>query len=85
MLEQPVTIYEAIPEPTAETTITEVVLGAVSVVLGVAGVALVLGLIIAGILIGIRRMRRTKQVDDDEGDAHVTRLGLNSSQRPGPN
>ena len=76
MLEQPVTIYEAVSEATAETTITDVLLGAVAVVLALVGVAILMGMVCAVILIGIRRMRHNH--DPDDGDTDVTRLGLNS-------
>jgi hypothetical protein len=79
MPQPPVTIYEVIPEPTAQTTILDVVFGGVAVVTALVGVAVVLGLGCAALLIGMRRMRRTRKGDDDAGDADVTRLGLRSS------
>ena len=77
MLEQPVTIYETVTEATAETIITDVLLGAAAVVLALAGVAILMGLVCGAILIGIRRMRRKNRGSDD-GDTDVTRLDLNS-------
>ncbi len=79
MLQPPVTIYEVVAEPTAQTTVLDVVFGGVAVVTALIGVAAVLGLGCAALLIGIRRMRRKRNGDGDTGDADVTRLGLRSS------
>ena len=79
MLGQPVTIYEVVPAPTTQTTITDVAVGAASVVLALIGVALVLGLVCAGVLVGVRRARRKQNTDDEGGDSDATRLGLSSS------
>ncbi|MDE2907364.1 MAG: hypothetical protein OXQ28_14915 [Acidobacteriota bacterium] len=59
MLSQPATpfVYEVVEPTTAQTTVVDVVLGAVAVAGAVAVVALVLGLALAGVMIGIRRMR----------------------------
>ncbi len=79
MLGQPVTIYEVVPAPTTQTTITDVALGAGSVVLALIGVALVLGLVCAGVLVGVRRTRRNHNTGTESGDSDATRLGLSSS------
>ena len=50
-------VYEAVEPTTAQTTVVDVVLGAVAVAGAVAGIALLLGLVCAGLLIGVRRMR----------------------------
>lgn len=71
---QPVTIYESVGEATAQTTITDVLVGAASLVLGLAAVAVVCGVVLAGILVGARRLRRGNRSPDDMTDA--TRLGL---------
>ena len=56
---QPATpfVYEVVEPTTAQTTVVDVVVGAVAVAGAVAGVALVLGLALAGLMIGFRRMR----------------------------
>ena len=56
---QPATpfVYEVAEPTTAQTTVVDVLLGAAAVVGAVAVVALVLGLALAGLMIGIRRMR----------------------------
>ena len=79
MLQPPVTIYEVVPEPTAQMTILDVVFGGAAIVTALIGVAIVLGLGYAVLLIGIRRMRRKRNGGGDAGDADVTRLGLRSS------
>ena len=79
MLQPPVTIYEVVPEPTAQMTIFDVVFGGAAIVTALIGVAIALGLGYAALLIGIRRMRRKRNGDGDAGDADVTRLGLRSS------
>ncbi len=76
MVEQPLTIYETVQRSTPQTTITDVLLGAVWVVIGLAMVAVALGLIYAGVLIGIRRISGSRSVADA---SVLTRLGLNSS------
>ena len=79
MLQPPVTIYEVVPEPTAQMTILDVVFGGAALVTALFSVAIALGLGCAALLIGIRRMRRKRNGDGDAGDADVTRLGLRSS------
>jgi len=71
---QPVTIYESVSEPTAQTTIADVLFGAVTVVLGLAAVALVLGVVLAVVLIGIRRLRRPNR--SSGSDSGMVTLGL---------
>jgi hypothetical protein len=71
---QPITIYETVGELSAQTTTADVLLGAGSVVLGVAAVAVVCGVALAGVLIGVRRLRRGAQSAENTTDA--TRLGL---------
>ena len=81
---QPVTptVYEMVEQTTEQTTVIDVVLGAFSVV-GVLGlVAVLLGVLLAGLLIGVRRLRG----DSVEGAAgsSATRLGLSATAgRPG--
>ena len=74
---QPVTIYESVQAPMAERSISDVLAGAASVVLGLSVVAVVLGFVCAGALIAIRRMGR--QDDRPAGDTDATRLGLDAS------
>ena len=59
MSAQPATpfVYEVVESTTEQTTVVDVVVGAVAVAGAVAVVALVLGLAFAGLMIGIRRMR----------------------------
>ena len=74
---QPVTplVYEVVEPTTEQTTAIDVVLGAFSVV-GVLGlVAVLLGVSLAGLLIGVRKLRG----GDDGGSA--TRLGIGASGR----
>ena len=71
---EPIIIYETVGEATAQTTIADVLVGAASVVLGVAVAAVVCGVALAGVLIAVRRLRRGAQSPDDMSDA--TRLGL---------
>ena len=74
---QPVTIYENVQQSTQQTTVTDVLLGAVGVVLGLAVVAVVLGLVCAVILIRIRRARGGRPATTQ---AVVTQLGLDAHQ-----
>ncbi len=75
---QPATpfVYEVVEPTTAQTTVVDVVVGAVAVTGAVAGVALVLGLALAGLLIGIRRMRGESGLTGRGGEG--ARLGLGS-------
>ncbi len=73
MLLQPVTIFEIVEEPTAQTTITDVLLGVAGMVFGLAGVAIVLSLLCAGLLIKIRQTRRNRE----SNGSSATQLGLN--------
>ena len=80
---QPVPVYEAVDAPTEQTTILDVLLGASAVIGLLAAVAVVLGLLCAGLLLSIRR-RRGDDLGEGGGSA-VTRLGLGSSSSdPGP-
>lgn len=74
---QPITVYHAAQEPTAQTTIGDVLMGAAAVVLGLAGAAVVLGLVCAGLLIMLRRVRG--EDGRSPGDTDATRLGLDAS------
>ena len=78
MIGQPITIYEVVPAPTAQTTIADIAIGVVSSVGLLISAALVLGIVCGGLLIMFRwgkRMRRGK----GEGDcSDVTRLDLSS-------
>ena len=83
---QPITVYvyEAAQEPTTQRTISDVLLGVVSVVFGLALAAVVLGLACAGILIILRRIRGQ---EGTSADPDATRLGLDASSpeaRPKP-
>ena len=78
---QPVTplVYEVVEPTTDQTTVIDVVLGAFSVV-GVLGlIAVLLGLSLAGLLIGVRRLRG----GDIRGatGSGATRLGLGTHGR----
>ena len=77
MPDQPLTIYEAVPPATAETTIMDVLLGAASVVGGLALGAVLLGLVCAGVLIRLRRARNARLDDMTE----MTRLRIDASSR----
>ncbi len=79
MLGQPLTVYETVQTSTPQTTITDVLLGALWVVAGLALVALVLGLACAGVLIAVRQVRGANRASDP---SDMTRLGLNSSSKP---
>ncbi len=81
---QPVTplVYEVVEPTTEQTSVIDVVLGAFSVV-GVLGlVAVLLGLSLAGLLIGLRKLRGAG-VEATAGSS-ATRLGLSATaDRPG--
>ncbi len=82
MMAQPITVYEVVQEPSIQTTIGDVLVGALAVVVGLTVVATVLGLVCAGLLIAVRRMR--SQDGQVSGDTDATRLGLDaSSASPG--
>jgi len=82
MMAQPITVYEVVQEPSTQTTISDVLMGAGAVVIGLTVVATVLGLVCAGLLIAVRRMR--SQDGRVSGDTDATRLGLDaSSASPG--
>ena len=73
---QPVTplVYEMVEPTTEQTSVIDVVLGAFSVV-GVLGlIAVLLGMSLAGLLIGLRRLRGNSVEGAAGGSA--TRLGL---------
>ena len=71
---QPATVYETVRESTQETTIGDVLLGAAAVILGLAVLALVLGVVLAGVLITVRRLRGRDGAHG--GNGSPTRLGL---------
>jgi len=78
---QPITplVYEVVEPTTEQTTVIDVVLGAFSVV-GVLGlVAVLLGLSLAGLLIGVRKARGGPVEGPPGGSA--TRLGLGAPGR----
>ena len=81
---EPVTplVYEVVEQTTEQTTVIDVVLGAFSVV-GVLGLlAVLLGALLAGFLIGVRRLRGGS-VDGVAGGS-ATRLDLSATaDRPG--
>ena len=77
MLRQPATVYETVQPTTSETTVADVLLGAVSVVFGLAAVALVLGIVCAVGLIAFRRFLGGDGATT--GGAGATRLGLDAS------
>jgi hypothetical protein len=74
---QPIIVYEAAPEPTTQTTISDLLLGVVWIVLALVVVAVVIGVACAGILIVFRRIRTDQ--DPPSGDPDATRLGLDAS------
>jgi len=78
MLYQPATpyIYEMVEKPTVQTTVIDVLLGAAWVVGGLAALALVSGLVCAGALIVLRRVRGQGVFSGAGSDA--TKLGLGS-------
>ena len=77
MPSQPATpfVYEVVEPTTAQTTVVDVVLGAVAVAGAVAVVALVLGLALAGLMIGIRRMRGDDGLTGHDRQGASLRLG----------
>jgi len=81
MQPQPATVYETVQSSTAETTIADVLLGAASIVLGLAAVALVLGIGCAAVMIVFRRFRGGGGTA--AGGAGATRLGLDASTTSG--
>ena len=78
MLLQPITpvVYELVEKPTAQTTVSDVLVGAISVVGGLAGVGLLLGVLFAGVLIGLRYLRGQDSLDG--GGSETVQLGLRS-------
>lgn len=81
MQPQPVTplVYELVEPTTEQTTVIDVLLGAFSVV-GVLGLtAVLLGMSLAGLLIGLRR-RRGRDMEGAAGGG-ATRLGLSTPGR----
>jgi hypothetical protein len=74
MNQQPIWVYETAQEPTAQTTISDLLFGVASVVFGLALAAVVIGLLCGGILIVFRRGRGP----DSRlfGDPDATRLGF---------
>lgn len=78
---QPIIVYEVAQEPTTQTTISDLLLGVVWVVFGLAGAAVVFGLLCAGLLIVVRRMRGQGR---PAADSDATRLGLDGSSPDAP-
>lgn len=76
MQSQPITpfVYEIVEPTTAPTTVVDVLLGAVAVAGALALVAVVLGIGLAGLLLGIRRLRRRDGLTSGGGSS--LRLGL---------
>ena len=72
-------VYEVIEPTTEQTTVFDVVLGAFSVVGVLALSAVLLGALLAGLLIGVRK-RRGGRVEG-VGDGGATRLGLSAPGR----
>ena len=60
MLVQPATpfVYEVVEPTTAQTTVVDVVLGAVAMAGALAAAALVLGVACGGVILAVRRLRR---------------------------
>jgi len=81
LTQPPATVYETVEPSTAQTTIADVLLGAVTVVLGLAGMALVLGIGCAAVMIAFRRFRGGGGTT--AGGASATRLGLDASSTSG--
>ena len=77
MLIQPATpfIYEVVEETTEQTTVVDVLLGAFAVIGVLIVIGLVLGLVCAGALILLRKVRGQDNLSGDGGER--TRLGLN--------
>lgn len=82
MLLQPITplVYEVVEKPTAQTTVSDVLVGAISVVGGLAVVGFLLGVLFAGVLIGLRRLRGQDSLDG--GGSETVQLGLTSGSSP---
>ena len=78
MLLQPLTplVYEVVEEATAQTTVADVLIGAFSVVGGLAVVGLLLGVVFAGMLIGLRRLRGHDSLAGEGSE--TVQLGLTS-------
>ena len=76
MLQQPITplIVELVEPATAEITVSDVLVGALSVTGWIVLVAVVLALPFAGALIALRRLRPMNPLNGDETDR--TRMGL---------
>ena len=73
---QPLTpfIVEIVDEPTKQTTAFDVLIGAVEIVIAIVVVALLLGLLCAGVLIALRRIRGLDIPDDGSSDGIRLRL-----------
>ena len=78
MSSQPITplVYEIVESTTPQTTVVDVLLGAVAFVGVIGVVAFVLGLSFAGVLIALRKRRGQDQLAGDGGGA--IQLGLSS-------
>ena len=82
-IQQPVTPFVTeVVEPTTEpTTVVDVLLGSFAVIGAVALVAFVLGLLCAGVLIGLKRARGQDELSGRGSDS--VRLDLGGSGRSG--
>lgn len=76
MQNQPATpfVYEVVEPTTAPTTVLDVVLGAAAVAGALAVVALVLGVVFAGLMLAVRRLRRQDGLS--QGGGSGLNLGL---------
>ena len=74
--QQPVTplLYEVVEPTTEQTTVGDVLLGSFAVVGAIAVVALVLGVLCAGVMIGLRRARGQDKLTGRGSNS--VRLGL---------
>ena len=69
-------VYELVEETTVQTTVTDVLFGAVAVIGVLLVVGLALGLVCASALIGYRRLRGYDRLTGAQSES--TQLGLNS-------
>ena len=73
---QPITplVYELVEPTTEQTTVIDVLWGSLGVIGAVAGFAVVLGMLLAGVMIGLQRFRGRGKLTGRGSDS--VRLGL---------
>ena len=72
-------VYEVVEKTTEQTTVADVLLGALAIIGGVVVVCFLLGLGCAGVLIALRKLQGQDRLAGAGSES--TRLGLNSSSR----